>query len=190
MAVGCSESSTESTQTTAEDRTTTTATVARPATSTSTPSTTGVPPTTDAPDSNSLASGSGCTPDGDILGDGHWFGYVAGAEVGSLQLDLACWFTGDAAAQAATEDGQEPPPNDYYVRDLSDRVRTLSVEGDVEVTWYSSGDPTDEATITYAEWLTGRVVQASETGIAKFPFGVWVTIEGGSVTAIGEQWVP
>ena len=62
--------------------------------------------------------GSGCTPgDGDVLPDGRWFGFPSAREADSFSFDLACWFTGDDAAAAATEDGAEsPPPNDGSIR--------------------------------------------------------------------------
>lgn len=197
----CSDSASDPIEPSGTGDTTTTApsnTVPPTVPSTTSPSTTTdapgspstAPPTTEPLDSNSLASGSGCLPDGDTLGDGFWFGFVAGAEASTVDFDLACWFTGEAAAQVASEDGQEPPPNDYYVRNQSERVRTITIPEGVQVTWYPSGDPTDERTTGFDEWLTGRVVAASGTGMDLYPFGVWITIEGGAVSAIAEQWVP
>jgi hypothetical protein len=133
-----------------------------------------------------LAEGSGCTPGtNDSLPDGEWFGYVSGAAASALDFDLACWFTGDAAALAATEDGEEsPPPNDYYVRNVSPALRTLDVESDVAVSWLPNpGDPSTETTITYADWLTDRTTR-------DFQPGVWLTIGGDDITQIREQYVP
>ena len=162
-----------------------TTTTAAPAT-TAAPTTTAGPTTTAAPDTNSLAEGSGCTPGtSNSLPDGEWFGYVSGAAASALEFDLACWFTGDAAALASAEDGEEsPPPNDYYVRNLNQLLRTLDVASDVAVSWLPNpGDPGTEATITYAGWLTGRASR-------DFQPGVWLTIAGGDVTEIREQYVP
>ena len=54
--------------------------------------------------------GSGCTPRaGDSLPDGRWFGFVDDAQADQVSFDLACWFTGTAAA-AAAERGRRGEP--------------------------------------------------------------------------------
>ena len=46
----------------------------------------------------------------------------------TVTFDLVQWFSGDAATKAAAEDGEEsPPPNDYYIRNVNPRLRTLPV---------------------------------------------------------------
>lgn len=132
------------------------------------------------------AEGSGCSPGEGDLPDGEWYGGVADVEGNTIDFDLACWFSGDAAARAAAEDGEEsPPPNDYYVRNENPTVRPLSVEDNVEVVWYPElGDPTSEATTTFADWVDGL----SDRG--EFIPGIWVEIEDGAVVRIHEQWVP
>ncbi len=139
-------------------------------------------PTTPPPGPDG-AAGSGCTPGGETLADGVWFGLVTGADEHQLEFDLACWFTGDAAATAAAEDGQEsPPPNDYYVRNANPLIRTLPVDPAAQVLWYPDGDPNSFSTGGYADWLAGRD--------GTFPFGVWVRVQSGRVVTITEQWVP
>jgi len=55
-----------------------------------------------------------------------------------MSFDLACWFTGTAAADAALEARDEsPPPNDYYIRNDTDRVRAMPVDPLAEVAWLS-----------------------------------------------------
>jgi hypothetical protein len=159
----------------------TTATTTPPPVSTST-----APPTTTSVDTETLASGSGCTPGAGDLPDGEWFGFVADASAGGIEFDLACWFVGDAAIAATAEDGEEsPPPNDYYVRNTNPALRTISVTGDAEVIWLPDiGTPTS-ATIDYPDWLVARVAR----GIELQP-GVWITVSGGDVAVIEEQWVP
>ena len=106
-------------------------------------------------------------------------------EADGFDFDLACWFSGDSAALAATQDGQEsPPPNDYYVRNTNDASRPLAVDAGVPVVWYpESGDPTSEASTTYADWL------AQDRDIAAIP-GIWVDVQDGAPVSIHEQWVP
>jgi hypothetical protein len=110
---------------------------------------------------------------------------VDDAAASTLDFDLACWFTGDAAALAAAEDGEEsPPPNDYYVRNANPSLRTLDAESDATVAWLPNpGDPSTETTITYAAWITDREGRGYQPG-------VWLTITAGAITEIREQYVP
>lgn len=163
----------------------TTSTTPETTTTTSRPTTTNPPPPTTTTEGDPMApEGSGCTPGTDVLPDGQWYGEVATFDENSIGFDLTCWFTGDAAVQASAEDGEEsPPPNDYYVRNQNDQIRVLVVDSDTPVTWYPSGDPNDVGEGTFSDWI-------SYLEEADFRLGVWVTIEGGAVTGITEQWVP
>lgn len=130
-------------------------------------------PTTTVPEG---PSGSGCTQgDATFLPEGEWFGHVVSASGTAIEFDLACWFTGEAAAIAAAEDGEEsPPPNDYYVRNDDPLVRSLPVSPDVEVTWYPTGDPTSEVTVAFSEWIDGVTTRG-------LSFGVWLEVIDGEV---------
>ena len=136
---------------------------------------------------NERASGAGCTPSStDTLPAGRWFGFVEDAQGEQLSFDLACWFTGAAADAAATEDGEEsPPPNDYYIRNDSDRIRIHPVDSGIEVEWLPDpGDPQSAEVVTYATWLAGRATRTTNPG-------VWLTVEDDShVIKIEEQYVP
>ncbi|MDH3296281.1 MAG: hypothetical protein OER95_18330, partial [Acidimicrobiia bacterium] len=102
-----------------------------------------------------------------------------------LSFDLACWFTGDAATVAAAEDGEEsPPPNDFHIRNDSDRLRTLAVDPGAAVDWLPNpGDPASVETVPYDVWL------AEQPGRPVTP-GVWLNVEDGRVISIEEQYVP
>lgn len=162
---------------------------------TTSPPTTGASPTaatattsgatSTAAASAAVADGSGCTPGDGDLPDGSWFGFVTSSSTSAIEFDLACWFTGDAAAISATEDGAEsPPPNDYHVRNDNPAVRTVTVAPTAEVTWLPSpGDISSQRTDDYPTWL-------GESNDREFAPGVWLTVDGGSVTAIQEQYQP
>ncbi len=134
-------------------------------------------------DTNDFASGSGCTPDASVLTDGEWFGYVEAASDSSLEFDLACWFSGAFAEDAAAADGKSPPENDYYIRNGSDSFRTVSVSDMARVErLVDSGGP-DLSVVTYDEWSDGWAS-------LDYQPGVWLTIEGGEIVHILEQYVP
>ena len=131
-----------------------------------------------------LASGSGCTPGTEQMPDGEWFGFVAAATPGEIEFDLACWFGGSAAADAAAEDGFEsPPPNDYYVRNDSDQVRKVPVSADTEVAQLTPTGGPDSTIVGYDTW-------AAEWSSRDYQPSLWLTITGGEVVSIIEQYVP
>ncbi len=190
LTLGACTGSSSSTSTTAQESTTTSespVTTEAPTTSTTTavPSTTIRATTTTSSDVAGEAEGSGCTPGQGALPDGEWFGYVEATGAGELEFDLACWFTGDAAVRAAAEDGEESPPaNDYYVRNVNETLRTVSVATGAEVVWYPEvGDPSSETSVGYPDWVSQR----EERGI---DLGVWLEVDDGAVIEVREQWVP
>jgi hypothetical protein len=53
----------------------------------------------------------------------------------TITFDLIQMYWGDEATREAAKDHQEsPPPNDYYIRNVNPRLRTLPVRADVTVT--------------------------------------------------------
>jgi hypothetical protein len=104
----------------------------------------------------------------------------------TVTFDLIQFFTGEAATRAAAEDGQEsPPPNDYYIRNVNSRLRTLPVAADAPITVNSlanPGNPTKNVSVTLAE-LAGYF----PTTVAD-PF--WITVERGQATRIAQQFLP
>jgi hypothetical protein len=160
---------------------TTATTVNATTTIATTATTTDASPTTTGPDG---PSGSGCTPDDTVsLPEGEWYGVVVSATPSGFEFDLACWFTGEAAVAAAAEDGAEPPPNAYYVRNDNPQIRSLPVSSETEVVWYPTGDPASEVAVPFTDWVDG----ATSRGLF---FGVWLDVIDGEVLAIREQWVP
>lgn len=131
-----------------------------------------------------MARGSGCAPDGDTLGDGEWFGYVDDAGVTEIDFDVACWFSGEAATQAAAEDGAEsPPPNDYHIRNASDQLYTVAAgQGLIVQQLGPTGGPETEK-VPFDEWSAGWATRDWHPG-------VWVTVQGGEIVSIVEQYQP
>jgi hypothetical protein len=137
-------------------------------------------PTTKTPASNEPA----------VLEDGRHPVYLKTVDPGrrTITFDLIQFFTGDAATRAAAEDGKEsPPPNDYYIRNVNSRLRTLPVAADAPITAntltaQSSGSATKNVPLTLDE-LAGYFPAADAD-----PF--WITVAGGQVTRMAQQYLP
>jgi len=129
------------------------------------------------------------------LEDGRHFGYIRSIDVESetLVFDLAYFLSGDEANQAAGEHGDETPvPNDYYIVNDNPRLRTLAVATDVEIRVIDWGHCCD--------LVQGEIqpfVEAFQTEHhawnAMYQGGesqYWLTVEGGVVVQIEEQYLP
>ena len=114
-------------------------------------------------------------------------GGEAGERPGGRSPSTSCRSSGDAATKAAAEDGQEsPPPNDYYIRNVNPRLRTLPVTPDARLS------------------LTRQTLNAGGSGSAAANVEVdlatiqangrdhlfWATVQGGRIVALEEQYVP
>jgi hypothetical protein len=106
----------------------------------------------------------------------------------TITFDLIQFFTGDAATKAAAEDGEEsPPPNDYYIRNVNPRLRTLPVAADAPITVnvlaaQSTGSATKDVSVTLAKLAS----YFPNSGTPPF----WITVEQGQVTTIAQQYLP
>jgi len=129
--------------------------------------------------------GTRATTEQVVLEDGRHLVLIKTVDPGqrTVTFDLLQWFEGEAAAKAAAEDGEEsPPPNDYYIRNVNPRLRTLPVAADAPITvssLASSANPTKDTPVTLAQ-LAGYF----PTNVAD-PF--WITVERGQVTGIAQQ---
>jgi hypothetical protein len=126
----------------------------------------------------------------DTLADGRHPVYIKTVDPNrpAITFDLIQFFTGEAATRAAAEDNQEsPPPNDYYIRNVNPRLRTLPVRAGAPITVnvlaaQSTGSSTKDVSVTLAKlasWFPNQ-------GTAPF----WITVELGEVTRIAQQFVP
>lgn len=187
LVVACGESAATSTtlvSTTTSTEASTTTTLQPTTTTTSAPPTTVTTKASTTTVLDDSAEGSGCTPGDGPLPDGDWYGLVTSRRNDSLDFDLACWFTGDAAVQASAEDGEEsPPPNDYYVRNSNPDTREVPIGESVEVAFFPDGDPTNVTEIDYDDW-------AAMVATRGYELGVWLKVEEGAISEISELWVP
>ena len=106
----------------------------------------------------------------------------------TITFDLIQFFTGDAATKAAAEDNEEsPPPNDYYIRNVNPRLRTLPVAADAPITVnvlaaQTTGSATKDVSVTLAKLAS----YFPNSGTPPF----WIVVEQGQVTRIAQQYLP
>jgi len=85
--------------------------------------------------------------------------YLTQVGSGEVVADYLQFLSGEEAAQAAFEDGviasvEEGMPNDYYIRNQNDLLRTLPVADDVLVMLLTSADgPIETVEVPMDEWL-------------------------------------
>ena len=132
------------------------------------------------------------------LEDGRHFVYIEQLDAdGAVTFDLAYFYTGDEATEQAEAHGDEaPPPNDYYIVNDNPKLRELPIADDVRISVFDWNNCCDTQVIidvaTFAE------VMANPSGFIEMDgalyYGVlspyWLTLEGGVVTGIEEQYLP
>ncbi len=105
----------------------------------------------------------------------------------TITFDLIQWFTGDDATREAAKDHQEsPPPNDYYIRNVNPKLRTLPVRSSATITVNTlaaeqTGSATKDVPVTMAE--LAKLLPADSS-----PF--WITVRDDQVVAIAQQYIP
>jgi hypothetical protein len=136
------------------------------------------------------ASGSGCAPGPGPLPDGVWFGFAVDADASSVTFDLACFFYGDAANEAAEEDGFDeiPVPNDYWIRNEVHTTRVVPFD-DEAVVHTLGADIEDEPfeTVSVEDWLglKKRFIMCPGDSCL-----VWLYVNGDHITELVEQYTP
>jgi hypothetical protein len=121
------------------------------------------------------------------LPDGRHPGFLKALSVQRLTFDLVVWLTGQAAKDAWLTDhpGEtDGPPNDYYIVNNNTRRRVLYLADNVPVIVARGGSPTETEQITVSQLLNPPYIDDLQDRM------VWLTVSGGLVTKIEEQWVP
>ena len=131
------------------------------------------------------------------LEDGEHFGFIeeVDPEGGTLVLDLAYFLTGGAANEAAAEHGDEVPvPNDYYIVNDNDRLRTLTLADDVELSLLDWNDCCDERfegdLETFARAIDEGMVESDGFVYQGTLSPYWLIVEDGVIVRIEEQYLP
>jgi hypothetical protein len=121
-----------------------------------------------------------------VLADGRHAVYLKTVEPyrRTITFDLVQWYGGDDATREAAKDHQEsPPPNDYYIRNVSPRLRTLPVLADATITVNQLTGSNQGVPVTLAKLSTWFPRSGA------WPM-FWITVRHGQVVAVSEQWVP
>jgi hypothetical protein len=122
-----------------------------------------------------------------VLADGRHPIFVSSVDPSrrTVSFDLIQFYWGDDATREAAKDHQEsPPPNDYYIRNINPRLRTLPVRADATITVNSLGfGGQAEHPVSLAR--LGILTRSHDDWP---PF--WITVRDGQVVKIAEQWVP
>jgi hypothetical protein len=139
---------------------------------------------------------------GDAVGEppgladaGRHFGLVTGtrrlrAHL-TLFVDQAEWFVGDAARQAAREDGQLNLRSGYYIRNATTRQSALPLDEAATIRLMAAGSTEPQATdIAVLDQRVSAVATAVGDSGARAGVPAWLTVKGGAVVAIEEQPMP
>jgi hypothetical protein len=127
-----------------------------------------------------------------VLADGRHPVYLKSVDPGrrTITFDLIQMYWGDEAAREAAKDHQEsPPPNDYYIRNVNPRLRTLPVRADAAITVNTlaadrTGSAITDLSVPLAELATLLRAHAD----ASTPF--YLTVRHDQVARIAEQYIP
>jgi hypothetical protein len=124
-----------------------------------------------------------------VLADGRHPVYLKTVDAGrrTVTFDLIQWYFGDdAAREAATDHKESPPPNDYYIRNVSPRLRTLPVRADATIT-----------VNTLAAGYTGSAIKDVPVSLSRLASLLgrysplfWITVRHDQVVKIAEQYLP
>lgn len=147
------------------------------------------------PTSENLGCGTSAP---DTLPDGTYFGFVKDVDTasGTMSFDLACFYTGDEADQQAAARGDEVPvPNDVYIVNDNPKARDLMLSPSPElvlIDWNACCETKPGADLdAFATAIDGNgftTIGGWKYNGQNSPY--WVTVDGGQVVLIEEQFLP
>ncbi|SNU00986.1 hypothetical protein SAMN06298212_105103 [Ruaniaceae bacterium KH17] len=132
----------------------------------------------------------------DSLPDGVHFGFVTAFADGQLTFTEAELFTGDEAIAEAAKDGEQEPPNDFYLRRSDGDPLTLAVANDASVSVIGSDtiQPTESSVTELAGFFAGEGDIAGTysfaSGVSEFGWSTDITVRDGVVVGLAEYYLP
>ena len=150
------------------------------------------PPSPTPTESPSPSASPSASP---VLEDGRHFVFIKSMDVSTdpatMVFDLGYFLTGDAANEAAAAHGDETPvPNDYYIVNDNPLLRTLPIAPDVDVQvidWMNCCELVNGTFTSFADAVAKNHPKGSYHGRLS-PY--WITVEGGVIVKIEEQYLP
>lgn len=156
------------------------------ATTTSTPALTTSTTSTAAPSSTTAGPAGSTTTAAPVIADGRHPVYLTAVDLAgrTVTFDLIQFLTGDAGIAAYREDTGESdtPPNDYWIRNVNAKLRTVRLGADVGVRLLpaSGGAEPEGSTLeklaAYVPANPGRMF--------------WLRVAGGAVVDVEQQYLP
>ncbi|HEX2153697.1 MAG TPA: hypothetical protein VHL52_06945 [Acidimicrobiia bacterium] len=133
---------------------------------------------------------------GGHLPDGETFAWVKGLTGDGLLVDPAEMLTGEAARQAAVEDGAisegEDLPNDFYIRDETDETLVMTARDGATyaLMLFADGTPTetDVSLDEFAAALEGA--DPDVYGVVDGVIPAMVEIEEGQIVSVRQMYLP
>ncbi len=125
-------------------------------------------------------AGSGCTPGDGPLPDGAWFGYATNLTATTVDFDLACAWTGQAAIDQAATRGQQLGAASIYVTNDNTTGRSLTAGTDAKGWPLVSG--ANPNSMSYPNFAS----VPADSGLP-LPLPVWVYINNGELTEIAVE---
>jgi len=154
-----------------------------------------VPPTPTA--TSTAPTGQPSPSPSPALEGGRHFGYIQSAQLTAqpqvIVFDLAYLLTGDEANQAAADRGLETPvPNDYFIVNDNAKLRRLPVAPGLRIQLLDRTDCCDTMFRADPQLFQDSFDQKTyPPGNYKGTFsGYWLTVKGGAVTKVEEQYFP
>lgn len=123
------------------------------------------------------AFGSGCSPGSSVLPDGIWYGYVRDLTATSITFDLACLEWVPDSSDGANEGGA------WVIGNSSLKTMVVPVHVDALAICDWMGCP--PGPFPYTHWME-RAPVFPEPGSELADRGVWLYVNGGVVTEVGE----
>jgi hypothetical protein len=126
-----------------------------------------------------------------VLADGRHAVYLTAVDADQRMVtcDVIQFYFGDDAAREAARDHKEsPPPNDYYIRNVNRRLRSLPVRSDAMITVNTLTAGSTGSAIKNVAVQLDRLDILLNSRHSGPPF--WITVRNGQVTRIAEQYIP
>jgi len=137
----------------------------------------------------------------DSLEDGDYFGYLSGidAAAGTVQVDIAIFYTGQAAIDYLTANdptAENPPPGGFWIANDVERIRSLTLSPDVRIWDWCYGNDLGFAERTLPEWAAAPATgeHSCDAG-ATLSHGwgdgtYWFDVRDGVVMQVIGQYLP